>query len=304
MGHFPSGGGGSGAVSSVVAADTTVTVSPTVGAVTVSRATITGDVTIAAGSDVADVNGTANVESLIRANRLDQLAIPTSAVNLNAQRIVALADGITPTDAAIMSQLGGWVPSADTWVYASASTFTIAGVDRTAIYTKGTKISWNDGTVKYGVVASSSFSTNTTVTIMVTTDYVIANATITAPRYAYGQPPGFPTRFTYNPTPTGFSANPSTTLCWWSVEGGICTIQVWWYTAGTSNATTFTVPLPIATTGNTTALSGVEDSGTWGLGSAATASSTLTLGKGVGGGAGGFTASGSKNASTLIQYPI
>jgi len=69
----------------------------------------------------------------------------------------------------------GWTASADTWTYASASTFTIAGIDRTAVYTKGTRLKFTQTTVKYAVVVSSAFSTNTTVTIAVNTDYTIAN---------------------------------------------------------------------------------------------------------------------------------
>lgn len=96
----------------------------------------------------------------------------------------------------------GWVTSADTWVYASASTFTISGVDRTAIYTKGTRLRFKQGgAYKYAVVLSSSFSTNTTVTIAINTDYTIANATITDNYYSYQiSPQGYPDWFAYTPT--------------------------------------------------------------------------------------------------------
>lgn len=102
----------------------------------------------------------------------------------------------------------GWIPSGETWTYASASTFTISGVDRTAVYTKGTRLKFTQTTVKYAVVVSSSFSTNTTVTIAVNTDYTIANAAITAPYYSHQDAAGYPLFFNWTPT---YSASGSMT---------------------------------------------------------------------------------------------
>lgn len=98
----------------------------------------------------------------------------------------------------------GWVATSVTWTYASASTFTVPG-DVTATYQKGTFLRWKQGGGwKYGVVASSSYSApNTTVTIIVNTDYTIANAAITDPWYSYAaNPQGWPGWFTYTPTVT------------------------------------------------------------------------------------------------------
>lgn len=91
----------------------------------------------------------------------------------------------------------GWIDgSAYTWTYASASTFTIAGVDLTTTFTKGTRLKFTQTTAKYAVVVSSSFSTDTTVTIAVNTDYTIANAAITANYYSYEvNPQGYPSYF-------------------------------------------------------------------------------------------------------------
>lgn len=90
----------------------------------------------------------------------------------------------------------GYIDSADTWVYASASTFTITGADRTGVYTKGTKLKFTQTSAKYAVVVSSSFGGgNTTVTIAVNTDYTIANAAITLPKYTFQEPADFPHRF-------------------------------------------------------------------------------------------------------------
>jgi len=109
----------------------------------------------------------------------------------------------------LFTPLDGWIPVTDTWTYASASTFTISGVDRTAVYTKGTRLKFTQTTVKYAVVVSSSFSTNTTVTIAVNTDYTIANATITLPYYSHQDgPAGYPLFFNWTPT---YSASGSMT---------------------------------------------------------------------------------------------
>lgn len=112
----------------------------------------------------------------------------------------------TLTSPVIQGLVDGWTLATDTWTYASASTFTIAGVDRTTTFTKGTRLKFTQTTVKYAVVVSSSFSTNTTVTIAVNTDYVIANAAITSPYYSYqASPQGYPSHFTYTPTLTNIT---------------------------------------------------------------------------------------------------
>lgn len=54
--------------------------------------------------------GTANVESIIRANRLDQMAAPTAAVGMNAQKITGLANGTASTDAAAFGQIPTTLP--------------------------------------------------------------------------------------------------------------------------------------------------------------------------------------------------
>jgi hypothetical protein len=99
----------------------------------------------------------------------------------------------------------GWRAAADTWVYASANTFTISGLDRTAIYQKGTRIRWKDGgAYKYAAVTSSAFSTNTTVTFTGGTDYTMANATVTDNDYSYEvSPQGYPEWFNYTSTVSG-----------------------------------------------------------------------------------------------------
>lgn len=152
----------------------------------------------------------------------------------------------------LFTPLDGWIPVTDTWTYASASTFTISGVDRTAIYTKGTRLKFTQTTVKYAVVVASSFSTNTTVTIAVNTNYTIANASITLPYYSHQNgPAGYPVFFNWTPT---YSASGSmtytsvtTTFAGYSVSSsGLLTGMVKFY--GTTGGTTssflyFTYPV-------------------------------------------------------------
>lgn len=141
----------------------------------------------------------------------------------------------------------GWVDdTAHTWTFATASTFTIAGVDLTTTFTEGTRLKWTQTTVKYGVVVSSTFSTNTTVTIAVNTDHTIANAAISANFYSYAaNPQGYPGWFNFAPTnETGWStANPFSALSRFSVTGKLCYVEV--HGTGTSDnaATSFDAPI-------------------------------------------------------------
>jgi len=105
--------------------------------------------------------------------------------------------------------IDGWTADTDTWVYVSASSFKVTGKDVTNKFTKGTRLKFTQTTVKYAVVVASAFSTDTTVTIAVNTDYEIANAAITVPYYSYQNgPTGYPVFFNWTPT---YSASGSMT---------------------------------------------------------------------------------------------
>jgi len=229
-----------------------------------------------------------------------------SATKLATQQsIKAYVDGKT----------SDWTLSADTWTYASASTFTIAGVDRTTTYTKGTRLTFTNSTVKYAVVVGSSFSTNTTVTIAVNSDYVIENAAITSPYYSHAlTPTGYPPYFSITPSTsnvTGFSAIDGYVYRYSMVGAAI---HVFFQIGGTSNSASFTITLPAAVAaagGLVNVPIAVKDNGTWqsaaGIAAANPSSSSLLIGKTIpslsGGTYAGFTTSGSKFADgSLIYY--
>lgn len=93
--------------------------------------------------------------------------------------------------------LNGWIDANETWTYASGATtnvgtFTVTG-DVTSKYQAGDKIQFTQTTVKYAIITKVSFSSSTTITIYMGTDYTIANAAITSPMYSHSKSPvGFP----------------------------------------------------------------------------------------------------------------
>lgn len=138
----------------------------------------------------------------------------------------------------------GWTETGEILTYASASTFTVPG-DQTAKYTKGTRLKFNQTSVKYAVVIASSFSTNTTVTIAVNTDYTIANSAITAPFYSYQlSPQGYPGWFNYAPTFGGFTPTGGTKK--FKIDGNTLSFTIYGMTQVVSTSTTSTITVPVA----------------------------------------------------------
>lgn len=201
----------------------------------------------------------------------------------------------------------GWITVADTWVYASASTFTIAGVDRTAIYTKGTRLKFTQTTAKYAVVVASSFSTNTTVTIAVNTDYVIANAAISSPYYSYQEnPQGYPGWFNYTPTWAGFSANPTYSNIRFNIIGNICKTVAQASGNGTSNGTSMTMSLPAPAAQTTTYIGGraVDNGSILTSPALLTTTATSSTGTWTTWVSGTWTGSGAKSVNWDLSYEI
>jgi hypothetical protein len=143
----------------------------------------------------------------------------------------------------------GWLMAGDTFVYVSATSFKVTGVDLTAKYRKGTKIMLTDAaTTKYFYVSASSFSTDTTVTITAGSDFSLSGGAITNPFYSYGAcPSGHPIWFNWTPTWGGFSSPPTGVYARFAMMGTVVIINVNAGSPGTSNATTFTVTVPVPT---------------------------------------------------------
>lgn len=101
----------------------------------------------------------------------------------------------------------GWTAAGETWVYASATTFTVAGVDVRTKYPVGTKIRLKQGgSFKYYYIVTTAFSTNTTVTVTGGIDYTLANASITENYFSYSQTTvGHPEYFNFTPSWTNFA---------------------------------------------------------------------------------------------------
>lgn len=253
---------------------------------------------------------------------ISMLTIATS-INASGASLV----GITPSGASgsVLTNIGndkpavfapapasstdGWTAATDTWTYASATTFTIAGVDRTAIFAKGTRIKLNQSGNKYFVVASSAFSTDTTVTITGGTDYTLANAAITSPFYSYEQSPqGYPGWFAYTVTWGGFSADPSSVTSKFAVDGKTCFVQIQVGSVGTSNntATTFSIPIAAGVTQTGIPMGSVHDNGTTlttlGVMNVTATSATASAFKGPD--QGGWTNSGAKGLWVSAFYQI
>lgn len=236
----------------------------------------------------------------------DTMATATATTLASSESVKAYVDGKTPVD--------GWTVSADTWVYVSASSFKIEGADRTTTFTKGTRLKFTNSTLKYAVVAGSSFSTDTTVTILTTTDYVVENTTISSPYYSYqASPQGYPTWFNITPTTSnvgGFSSIAGY-IYKYKVEGTGVTMV--FHIQGTSNSASFTLTAPVATATQPTTndfLVAVTDNGTWaaspGVLGVPSATATFVVGKTIGsiasGTYAGFTTSGTKGINGSIVY--
>lgn len=143
---------------------------------------------------------------------------------------------------------GGWTPVTGSWAYASASTITIPS-DGTLTYQKGMKIRFKQGGgYKYAAVNAI---TSTLITIVVNTNYTVANSAITDIAYSYTESPfGWPDWFDWAPTPT---ASGSMTLsgitfdfCKYHISGKMVTISGQFKaTLGGTASNRIYIPLPI-----------------------------------------------------------
>jgi hypothetical protein len=86
----------------------------------------------------------------------------------------------------------GWIPSNQTWTYASSTTITVPS-SAASIYSVGDKIKFTQTTVKYFYIVAVA---DTLLTLTGGTDYTVTNATISSKYYSkMVSPVGFPAEF-------------------------------------------------------------------------------------------------------------
>lgn len=199
------------------------------------------------------------------------------------------------------------LPTTNVPTYLSATSLTNpVGIDWTIYLQIGDKIKFTQTTTKYFIVIAVS---STVLTVTGGTDYIVTTPTaISSFRYSKASnPQGFPQWINYTPTPTGFSAVPANAVYRFRVANGSCDLQVTQATNGTSNATTFTLPLPITCKAvanfrvNVPAI--VVDNATVATGHIIISStdSSATIYKSL---YGAWTNSGGKAADFTVSYPI
>lgn len=145
--------------------------------------------------------------------------------------------------------LDGWIPAEETWTYASATTITVPS-GAASKYQKGDKIKiTNNSATKYFYVVGVA---DTVLTVTGGTDYTVHDSAITNPYFSkIENPQGFPHWFMYTPSFTGFSSNPQV-VAKFCLRGTVCFVTMRMGTPGTSNATGFTVTVPIKNSNRST----------------------------------------------------
>lgn len=137
----------------------------------------------------------------------------------------------------------GWSELSETFTYASASTITVA-TDATTRFQKGDKLRFKQGAgYKYYVITAVAA---TTLTVLVNTDYTVANAAITdiwVSRAA--RPFGFPSAFAVAAFATTGWGTPTYSVGRLELQAGIG--HLLFSVTGTSNSTStvFTCPVTI-----------------------------------------------------------
>jgi len=180
---------------------------------------------------------------------LDHTNLVGIGTNTHAQVDTHIASTSNPhsTTAAQVAAIPdtGWIARSETWTRTGNHTFTASG-DLTTVFRKGTKIRYNDGSLEYGTVSSSSHAAGTTtINLFVNDGYAMAATTITDKNVSYIEnPEGFPEWFNYANTIT-YSANGSmtftsvsTTYARFKTSGKTCFFEV--FGTGTTGGTAST----------------------------------------------------------------
>jgi hypothetical protein len=149
----------------------------------------------------------------------------------------------TPT----LTNWTGWDEQTETWTRTGNFTFTVA-TDRTAVYTKGTKVRYKDGgSYEYGVIVSSAFTTVTTVTLATNSDYAMAAATLTNTAISYAlNPQGYPSEYNWAASITNLTQTSGTLTAKFKMTGTLVTGHVEFvFGASSSVGGTLTLALPV-----------------------------------------------------------
>lgn len=128
--------------------------------------------------------------------------------------------GVPADNAALQAILSTqWVPVTDTWTYASASTITIPS-NGTAVYKRLMKVRFKQGgAYKYFLAVTVAA---TLLTVLVNSDYTVANAAITDIAYSFVENPfGWPGSFNFATTVTSQGGTPTS----WTVVSYTVTPQ-------------------------------------------------------------------------------
>ncbi len=255
---------------------------------------------------------TTNAEiATVTAVSTDTLTI-TRAQESSTARSVIVGDQIalTVTAAALsgLQQLDGWLAVSEAWTYASATTITVP-TGATARYQKGDRIKiTQSATVKYFYIASVA---TTVLTVTGGSDYTVSNSAISNQAVSHQlSPVGFPQWFNYAETWTGYSVAPTGGYCQFCVIGTTVTVNINRPTAGTSNANTNKISLPI--TGEALGVriqmsvqtmdNSVESVTSIGTNDSTPSSTTFNFYKDIAGTV--WTATGSKRANGYFTYVI
>lgn len=258
---------------------------------------LTGDVTTS--GTAATLVGTTNVINIIEGIPLQNFT-PTAAVNMHGQTITNFA-------------YIGWISDGTVWTRTSNTTFTVPG-NVTATYPVGTIVKWTESsTQKYGIVLSSAFTTLTTVTLVTTSDYIMA-ATPDASSNQYAQswlsiPSDFPSSFTWSGAAQTGGTTPALSATF-SIKPGRRILLNWNGALGTSNAVSYTItgmPIPAASTCTVyTGMSAMNNTVVIAGGCAqiigAVSVLTFSIITALGLSTNGWTSSGTKAAAGQIEY--
>lgn len=206
----------------------------------------------------------------------------------------------------IAGGLDGWIPAGETWTYASATTITVPS-GAASKYQKGDKIKiTNNSATKYFYIVSVA---DTVLTVTGGSDYTVHDSAITNPYFSkIDNPQGFPHWFAYTPTFGGFSADPTGQFRF-RVTGVSVFVSMRMSVAGTSNANTFTVSVPITSSSSMdifTAIPAITDNSVnEGCNQCLHSNGTATLTMQRNQSAVGWTAAGAKRITGItVQYQM